>query len=95
MTSPIKNIDFPARKVHVAHMPKMIQIRHVPDRLHRRLTARAAAAGMTLSDYLRAELEQVSAQLTPAEVRDRLSELEPVNVRESPAQTIRAMRDGR
>ena len=95
MTSPIKNIDFPARKVHVAHMPKMIQIRHVPDRLHRRLTARAAAAGMSLSDYLRAELEQVSAQLTPAEVRDRLSELEPVNVRESPAQTIRAMRDGR
>ena len=95
MTSSINNIDFPARKVHVAHMPRMIQIRHVPDRLHRRLTARAAAAGMSLSDYLRAELEQVSAQLTPAEVRDRLSELEPVNVRESPAQTIRVMRDGR
>jgi len=95
MTPPSNRIDFPARKVHVLHMPKMIQIRHVPDRLHRRLTTRAAAAGMTLSDYLKAELEQVSTQLTPAEVRVRLSELEPVNVRESPAQTIRAMRDGR
>ncbi len=95
MTPPSNRIDFPARKLHVAHMPKMIQIRHVPDRLHRRLTARAAAAGMNLSDYLRSELEQVCAQLTPAEVRERLRELEPVNLRESPAQTIRAMRDGR
>ena len=34
----------------------MIQIRNVPDRLHRRLKARAALAGMTLSDYLRVEL---------------------------------------
>lgn len=74
-------------------MPKMIQIRHVPDRLHRRLTARAAAAGMNLSDYLRAELEQVSAQLTPAEVRERLGELKPVSLRESPADAIRAIRD--
>jgi len=95
MTSRSNRIDFSARKVHVLHMPKMIQIRHVPDRLHRRLTARAAAAGMSLSDYLRSELEQVSAQLTPAEVRERLSELEPVNIRESSAHAIRAGRDGR
>jgi plasmid stability protein len=95
MPSHSNRIDFPARKLHVAHMPKMIQIRHVPDRLHRRLTARAAAAGMPLSDYLLAELEQVSAQLTPAEVRERLSALEPVNIRESSAHAIRAGRDGR
>jgi hypothetical protein len=95
MTSSITRIDMPGAKVHVAHMPKMIQIRHVPDRLHRRLTARAAAAGMTLSDYLRVELEQVSTQLTPAEVRKRLTGLEPVNVRESPAHAIRAGRDAR
>jgi antitoxin FitA len=95
MTPLFKRIDMTVRDLHVAHMPKMIQIRHVPDRLHRRLTVRAAAAGMTLSDYLRVELEQVSAQLTPAEVRERLGGLEPVNVRESPARTIRAMRDAR
>ena len=33
-------------------MPKMIQLRNVPDTLHRRLKARAAMAGMSLSDYL-------------------------------------------
>ena len=50
-------------------MAKMIQIRHVPDALHKRLRARAALAGMTLSDYLRQELERTAAQLTPAELR--------------------------
>ena len=33
-------------------MPKMIQLRHVPDDLHRRLKARAALEGLSLSDYL-------------------------------------------
>ena len=37
-------------------MSKMIQIRHVPDELHAKLKARAAAAGMTLTDYLLSEL---------------------------------------
>ena len=76
-------------------MSKMIQIRHVPDRLHARLKSRAAASGMTLSDYLRVELERVSSQLTGEEVRYRLSALEPVRVRESPADAIRAERDSR
>ena len=76
-------------------MSKMIQIRHVPDRLHQRLKARAAASGMTLSDYLRVELERVSVQLTPDEVRDRLSALGPARVRASPAAAVRAERDAR
>ena len=80
---------------HVTHMPKMIQIRHVPDRLHRRLKARAAAAGMTLSDYLRLELDRVSAQLTVDEMRQRLAHLEPTAVRPSPAAAVRAERDSR
>jgi plasmid stability protein len=37
----------------------MIQIRNVPDRLHRRLKGRAALEGMSLSDYLRLELERI------------------------------------
>lgn len=73
----------------------MIQIRHVPDRLHRRLKVRATAAGMTLSDFLRAELERVADQLSPAELRQRLAELDPVVVRESPAAAVRAARDAR
>ncbi len=38
------------------HMPVMIQLRNVPDALHHRLKARAAMEGMTLSDYLIAEV---------------------------------------
>jgi plasmid stability protein len=38
-------------------MSKMVQIRNVPDSLHRKLKARAADSGQTLSDYLLAELE--------------------------------------
>jgi len=76
-------------------MSKMIQIRHVPDALHRRLRARAAMAGMSLSDYLRLELEAAADRLTPAELRERLSMLEPVRVRERPSAAVRAERDSR
>ena len=76
-------------------MSKMIQIRHVPDALHRRLRARAALAGMSLSDYLRRELEVAAERLTPAELRDRLRAMEPVSPAESPADALRAERNSR
>jgi plasmid stability protein len=76
-------------------MPKMIQIRHVPDALHRQLKQRAAGAGMTLSDYLRRELEQLAAQPTWGEVMERLEALEPVRSELSSAELVRAERDGR
>jgi plasmid stability protein len=76
-------------------MSKMVQIRHVPDALHRRLRARAALAGMSLSDYLRQELEAAAERLTPAELRERLASLEPARVREQPADAVRAERDRR
>jgi antitoxin FitA len=76
-------------------MSKMIQIRHVPDALHRRLRARAALAGMSLSDYLRRELEVAAERLTPAELRARLAAAEPVTVRQRPAAAVRAERDAR
>jgi plasmid stability protein len=76
-------------------MSKMIQIRHVPDALHRRLRARAALAGMSLSDYLRLELEAAAERLTPGELRERLASLEPAKVRERPSAAVRAERDSR
>lgn len=76
-------------------MAKMIQIRHVPDSLHRRLRSRAALAGMSLSDYLRHELEAAADRLTTAELRERLSTIEPMRVRESPADAVRAERESR
>jgi len=71
----------------------MIQIRHVPEALHRRLRARAALAGMTLSDYLRLELQASAERLTAAELRERLAAAEPVHPSESPAAAVRAERD--
>jgi plasmid stability protein len=71
----------------------MIQIRHVPADVHRKLQARAARAGMTLSDYLRTELERTAERLSVEELRDVLATLEPVKVREAPARAIRRERD--
>lgn len=73
-------------------MAKMIQIRHVPDSLHRQLRVRAARAGMSLSDYLRLELEQTVKRLSMDELREKLDALEPVRVSESPAQALRRER---
>jgi antitoxin FitA len=74
-------------------MSKMIQIRNVPDELHRALKARAAQMGMTLSDYLLSEIEQVAAKPTMKEWLERVAKLEPVEVDEPPEVTIRRMRD--
>jgi plasmid stability protein len=74
-------------------MTKMIQIRNVPDDLHRTLKVRAAKAGMTLSDYLLSEIEQVAARPTLAEMMERLRQREPVELDEPPDVTIRRFRD--
>jgi len=58
-------------------MTKMIQLRNVPDALHRSLKARAALAGMSLSDYLLAEIREIAERPTLAELRDRLHSRKP------------------
>lgn len=77
----------------VRSMAKMIQIRNVPEDVHRKLKARAAEQGMSLSGYLRAEAEQLAAQLTPDEIKERLRRLGPVKLSEEPSVTLRRMRD--
>jgi plasmid stability protein len=74
-------------------MPKMIQIRNVPDELHRTLKAKAARLGMTLSDYLLSEIEQVAEKPTLGEMMERLRNREPVELDEPPEVTIRRIRD--
>jgi antitoxin FitA len=74
-------------------MSKMIQIRNVPDELHRALKVRAAQAGMTLSDYLLSEIEQIAEKPTLAEMMERLRRREPVELDEPPDVTIRRLRD--
>ena len=74
-------------------MPTMIQIRNVPDALHRRLKSRAALAGMSLSDYLLSEIRQVAGRPTLEELRARLEQRPGVTPTVKPAQAVRAERD--
>ena len=53
-------------------MSKMIQIRNVPDDVHRTLKARASAAGMSLSDYIKRDLEQAASRPTLEEIDARI-----------------------
>jgi plasmid stability protein len=76
-------------------MSKMIQLRNVPDALHRSLKARAALAGMSLSDYLLAEIKEIAERPTLAELRKRLHEREPVSASIDTAALVREERDAR
>ena len=77
------------------HMSKMIQIRNVPDELHRKFKIRAAAGGMSLSDYLLQELREIAERPTWAEWRERLAQREPVTEPLDTAALVRAERDSR
>lgn len=76
-------------------MTVMIQIRNVPDTLHRTLKSRAALAGMSLSDYLLNELRESAERPTLAEMRARLEERAETIPPITPAEFIRQERDGR
>jgi len=78
--------------IHIC-MSKMIQIRNVPDAVHRTIKARAARAGMTLSDYLTAELERLAALPTRDEMLARLHARTRVTLTTSAARVIRNDRD--
>lgn len=74
-------------------MPKMIQIRNVPDPLHRKLKARAAEQGLTLSDFLLRLAEREVSRPTIAELTERLRREEPLDTSIAPAEIIRELRE--
>lgn len=76
-------------------MSKMIQLRNVPDELHRKLKSRAAQAGMSLSDYLIAEIRRSAERPTVEEFQARLAQRAPVQGDVDPVAAIRAERDNR
>ena len=76
-------------------MSVMVQIRNVPEALHRRLKSRAALAGMSLSEYLLAEIRQVAERPSLDDLKSRLDKLPPARLSLSPAEAVRAERDGR
>lgn len=73
----------------------MIQLRNVPDALHRRLKARAAMAGMSLSDYLLIEIREIAEKPTLAELREILHQREPISGPIDTARLVREERDSR
>ena len=80
---------------NVPRMAKMIQIRNVPDPVHRTLKSRAAQAGMTLSDYLLAEVREVADLPTVAELTQRIRQRTPTNLKGSAAAVIRRHRNAK
>jgi antitoxin FitA len=76
-------------------MSKMIQLRNVPDSLHRRLKARAATEGMSLSEYLIAEVRRATERPSLGELRERLAQRTAVKPGISPARAVREAREER
>jgi len=76
-------------------MAKMIQLRHVPETLHRQLKARAALTGLSLSEFLVREVRKIAERPTPEEMLERLRQRETYAGKLSPTQALRAERDSR
>lgn len=76
-------------------MSKMIQIRNVPDELHRTLKARAAREGLSLSDLLLREIAAVAERPTLAQWVAEVGEREPIDLGGmTAAEWVRAGRPG-
>ena len=76
-------------------MPKMIQVRNVPDRLHAELVRRARAANQSLTDYVQALLEREVARPPVAELLERIGRREPVELERPASEIIREERTRR
>jgi plasmid stability protein len=76
-------------------MSKMVQIRNMPDSIHRILKSRAASAGMSLSDYLLRELKKIAGRPTMEELIARMHKRQPVTVEIDSARLIREDREAR
>ncbi len=76
-------------------MSKMIQLRNVPDSLHKKLKARAALEGVSLSEYLISEARRWAERPSLSELKQRLAGRKRVTPGETPSDAIRAEREGR
>ncbi len=81
--------------IHYYHMSKMIQLRNVPDKLHRTLKSRAAMEGLSLSEYLLSHIRELAKLPTPTEMRERLRRRTSVVPPLSSSEILREERDRR
>ncbi|HEY0590710.1 MAG TPA: hypothetical protein VGF40_03010 [Thermoanaerobaculia bacterium] len=77
---------------YLGNVAKMIQVRNVPDRLHRELVRRAARRGVTLTEYIEQILEREVARPLAEELFERIASREPVDIGRPVAELIREER---
>lgn len=80
------------RMCHRGSVPKMIQVRDVPSRLHRELVRRAKRRGQTLTDFIEEVLEREVARPEAEEVFERVRSRAAVELGESAAEILRSER---
>jgi plasmid stability protein len=76
-------------------MAKMIQIRNVPDALHRKLKVQAAERGQSLSDYLLNEIQHLALRPSLEQLVERIAKRTPIPLDQGAAELIREIRDER
>lgn len=91
--SQLQALDMSDAASSVFHMSKMIQIRNVPDDLHRQLKVKAAAEGMTLSDFIKRELSLGTRRSTIREIAARTKSRPQSGI--NPETTVQILRESR
>jgi antitoxin FitA len=79
--------------LHAAYMSKIIQLRNVPDDVHRALKIKAAEAGMSLSDFLVREVISVARRPSLEEILKRIKKRGSIKPTENSAAAVRAERE--
>ncbi|HTT63325.1 MAG TPA: hypothetical protein VMG35_15830 [Bryobacteraceae bacterium] len=90
-----RQFDMWSTRLYAWNMSKMIQVRDVPENLHRTLKSRAAREGMSLSDFIKRELVRVAERPTMQEWLERTGKAKPIPAKTSAARIIRELRDER
>ena len=91
----MKEMDMRHTSLYAENMSKMIQVRDVPEQVHCTLKARAAREGMSLSDFIKRELEHTVERPTMREWLDLTQRAKPIRAKRSAAQVLRNLRDSR
>lgn len=86
-------MDMCCTSLYAENMSKMIQIRDVPDQVHSTLKARAARDGMSLSDFIKRELERTVERPTMREWLELTERTRRIPAKRSAAQVVRELRD--
>lgn len=74
-------------------MGVLVQIRDVPEGVHRVIKARAAASGVSLSEYVRSMLAAAASRPTPEELESRIKARGAVDLPEPSEVAVRRLRD--